>query len=376
MRKSFQASSSSNSGILLVGSSSCSAPEGCVLETAADSDLFPEERVAIERVCRGICYLYRDGNPRRQRAFSFEHLGKLNPISGQHLQDLSTVWRRLVNLSRPATGIAVVGLSESGIVPSFAMWSAAKGLFRSDQIQWFVTSRTNKLGPSFLESHSHAPVHFVPLDLVSYACDEIWVVEDELTTGKTIENLLECLMRVMDFSVVRVFSLLDYRGHSERGNLLQWAKRRGVVLHEQSLLLRADQPDSDNQSYSDNQPDSDDRIAGNSSYLAGSRVSDEHLENIYLKSAIEGINFGNENTGRDVEVDESIRNIGQPIKFVKGDQMAEAILGLDQNPKMWIQQITRSPWKIDGRAVRKRDVVSEGYFLYNSNLCCTTNKDN
>lgn len=164
---------------------------------------------ASRRIAAGTVCVRRDANPRRREAITFEHLGKLNPIVRQHLVDLATCFAQLLPLCQTTKRIVILGLAESGIVPAFAMQQGA--IAQGFHAPWYFSSRTDRGGLAFVEAHSHAPRHFLPPEFERLPMDELWIVEDEVTTGQTLFNLRCALDKSLDAVTIRLFSVLDAR---------------------------------------------------------------------------------------------------------------------------------------------------------------------
>ena len=76
------------------------------------------------------------------------------------------------------------------------------------------TRRPCSSGVFFQETHSHSPYHTLPIPQRRFA--EIWIVEDEITTGSTIKNLLHQIKDHVPAEVFRVFSLVDFRSEEQK----------------------------------------------------------------------------------------------------------------------------------------------------------------
>ena len=168
---------------------------------------------AAYRLAAGVMKVRRDANPRRQHAVTFTHLGKLNPIEATHIDDMASCFATLANETSNCDSPCILGLAESGIIPSFAMHRASLANGRCSR--WFCTSRNDQGGLKFCEPHSHAPHHFIPPELFSLEIEELWIVEDEITTGYTLNNLLQCIRRNPRILRTRVFTILDTRDATE-----------------------------------------------------------------------------------------------------------------------------------------------------------------
>ncbi|CAK8721127.1 Phosphoribosyl transferase [Candidatus Electronema halotolerans] len=107
----------------------------------------------------------------------------------------------------------LIGLTESGIVPSFLMHIEAcrQGI----PCKWVCsTRRTGIAGLPFQELHSHGPDHTLPLPPEETA--EVWIVEDEITSGTTVKNLISQIQEHLAAPVFRIFSFADSRSAEQK----------------------------------------------------------------------------------------------------------------------------------------------------------------
>lgn len=183
-------------------------------------------------------HLKRDNNPHRDDAFTLSCLGKIHPASskdflrcGRYLSDLldkavldkSAVDGISVSLdsacddsfcyndssysSNNGDEILIIGLTESGIIPSLLMY--IQTLRRNLNSNILYSTRRPLDGIAFKEKHSHGPDHILPLP--ECTIKEIWIVEDEITSGNTVYNLMVQLCDYLKISRVRVFAFADFR---------------------------------------------------------------------------------------------------------------------------------------------------------------------
>lgn len=196
-----------------------------------------DARTAAQRIASGTVSVRREANPRRSDAITFEHLGKLNPISRPHLVDLATCFARLLPTGLTTQRIMILGLAESGILPAFAMQQAA--LAQGGTPRWCFSSRIDRGGLAFLEPHSHAPRHFLPPTFDLCQMDELWIVEDEVTTGQTLMNLRNALGKLGAAVTIRFFSILDARPTTTEPALAVESILRGSPQSEGSTGSRS-----------------------------------------------------------------------------------------------------------------------------------------
>jgi hypothetical protein len=274
----------------------------------------PDERPAqcIFRLASGIRVVRRSSNPARKSAITFEHLGKLNPINQRHITDLVTAWDAILDCDWVDQSPVILGLTESGIIPSFAMHQAC--LRHRRDSSWYITSRTQHSRFSFSEPHSHAPVHFVPESMLREPCGNLYIVEDEITTGRTLCNLIACLSKYFKLRTVRVFALLDCRSKEDRTAMMACARQLGINLACKSLL------------------DIDQSLLHSRSFSTVATVLNESDAN---------------------------------VRLVQGEELGQSLSGLLADSNLRIQHITLSPWELDGYHVRLRHEIAPNYFSYN-----------
>ncbi len=282
----------------------------------------PSSLAAAGRLAAGMMRVRRDSNPRRRHAVTFSHLGKLNSIDASHIHDLMQCFTTLAAEISSCDAPCIIGLAESGIIPSFAMHRACLAQGRS--ARWFCTSRTDQGGLCFREPHSHAPRHFLPADLFAKPIAEMWVVEDEITTGRTLLNLLDCIHQTRGLDCVRVFTLLDTR----------------------------DQPEPD-------QPDRIQQWVARAGFNANMTVS---VQSVLRTNP----GFWNDN----VHPVEPRQRDDEPRQFVAGESLAGVLPSLLSGSLPRLQHVTLSPWMIDGYHVLSRQQMMPGYYLYNADECC------
>jgi hypothetical protein len=272
------------------------------------------QKVAISAICRiasGISVVRRRANPNREFSLTFKHLGKLNPVRSSHLQELVDCWRCVIGDETHNVSPLIIGLAESGIVPAFAMYRACEEL--SIGASWCHSSREVMGEIAFMESHSHAPRHFLSAkELHQDRFSELWIVDDEITTGATLVNLIESLFHVRMFRSVRIFTLLDNRASSLDSIFASLAHRVGVSIDVTSLIS----------------------FFGNPSLFP-------------IMNDVEEIERG-------------------PIEYVWGELISESLPALFLNPQKCIQQVTLSRWMVDGLAVRRHTQIGELYSIYNA----------
>ncbi|MDD2212081.1 MAG: phosphoribosyltransferase domain-containing protein [Desulfitobacteriaceae bacterium] len=155
----------------------------------------------------GFSMVSRQNNPKRQYAMVHNDLGKIGPVFPQEaIKLVKDMIQGGIEFGRGP----IIGLSESSIL---------LGRMVSEFIthsSFIFSSRYASTGMvAFSEPHSHAPVQYLKLDLIKDA-SEVCIMEDEITSGNTILNLIQTLLDEMPNLVnLRVVSLKmlcqDYR---------------------------------------------------------------------------------------------------------------------------------------------------------------------
>ena len=189
-------------------------------------------------------HLKRENNPLREDAFTVSCLGKLFPASssdfircGHWLSELLDEIPLTHLKSHPENehatdkikkcakkGILIVGLTESGIIPAFLMHLESR---KKDLNTHLIYSTRRPVdGIAFNESHSHGPNHVLPL--VDAMFKEIWIVEDEITSGNTVMNLIFQLRTHMPIDRVRIFAFADFRNREQKTALISRTSERNI----------------------------------------------------------------------------------------------------------------------------------------------------
>jgi len=138
----------------------------------------------------GFYTVKRHNNPMRKFAFVHRDLGKIGAADPDNIIRLAA---KMVNGALPFKNPLVLGLSESSILLGRVVCE-----FFGGGLYLFSTRYPHdrsELVP-FTEPHSHAPSQFLKLSGTGH-CREVCIVEDEVTTGNTIMNLVRLLAENM-----------------------------------------------------------------------------------------------------------------------------------------------------------------------------------
>jgi Phosphoribosyl transferase len=264
---------------------------------------------AANRILNGVAKVRRATNSRRIFGVTFEHLGKLNPIHLGHLQDLIDCFSVLISwLDSPR--VHVLGLAESGIVPSFAMHQSC--FMHGHSSQWFCSTRSIASPIRFEEPHSHAPQHFLSQVVFDHSADELWIVEDEITSGRTLDNLLKCIQPICNGRSIRIFSMLETRARKDIDSFQQTWKEHGISVSTYSIL------------------------SADPSFWCD-----------------------------DLVVGQPVQQRLQPASLSVGESIASALPLLVAGDIRSTQHVTLSPWMVDGHSIISKQHHQEGYYLYN-----------
>lgn len=277
----------------------------------------------------------RDGNSMRRYGHASPFIGKLGSLDCARLDEIGQLTRlALPDLPEPTL---VIGMTESSLLLAF--WMA---LWQQRPVDLRFTSRKVRNSDAhfieFREPHSHGPQHYLALEKgASFA--QIVIIEDELTTGATLRNLILVLEGVA--SRVFVATLSDMRPQNLRDELQNEMSARGVELQVVAL----------------------DKL---SSVLP--------VEGAPLRPHFNP--FGRALTDRHnalCELEKQWADFAPDAIYVIGECVDIALqwwLGLPVEQRPDLRQITRSPWVVDGVAVISRQVFAAAnqgsrYFLYN-----------
>jgi orotate phosphoribosyltransferase len=132
--------------------------------------------------------------------------------------------------------ICVLGFAETATGLGMAVASAIKGAY------YLTTTREDILDIksllNFEEEHSHATTHkcfVVDKDKVVDA-DRIILVDDEITTGKSMVNIIENLEETTNVKKYTVLSILDWRGKEHKELFDKVCKERSIQIEVVSLI--------------------------------------------------------------------------------------------------------------------------------------------
>lgn len=177
----------------------------------------------------GFYTVTRHNNLLRKHGLAHRDLGKVGPVAPERVIQLAG---RLVGGGLPFYKPLIMGLSESSILLGRVICEHYDGGL-------FLFSTRYPYDESgmvpFTEIHSHAPSQFLQLSNLG-DCSEIVIVEDEITTGNTIMNLIEVLAdNLPSLKRVAVLALKALCHFNKFTELSYRARSIGVELSIRSL---------------------------------------------------------------------------------------------------------------------------------------------
>ncbi|GBC61887.1 hypothetical protein DENIS_2849 [Desulfonema ishimotonii] len=304
---------------------------------------------------KDIFHLCRENNPRRRSAVTFSCLGKLESVRcatfDRWKRSLRSLVRQALKGVAPVPPPLVVGLTESGIIPSALL----HGILGENGIdaEWICSTRRAAPGLRFTESHSHGPDHVLPLPCRQPG--ELWFAEDEITTGRTLLNLCRRLCCHLAVSRVRIFALADMRPPGLRAAFDRCTAADGIRTSVHVLMpsvLSADPGRSEPvPQFSPDVPACDGIFTSGET----APVSDWHFPDIRpaLKSQ----------TAPRCPVLPR-REAGTILAVGEAVDMGLSLI--QKTPGLRLHHLTLSPWEIDGNHILNRIGVGGRYFLYNA----------
>lgn len=88
---------------------------------------------------------------------------------------------------------------------------------------------------TFEEEHSHATTHKLYYsDFDKF--DQIFLVDDEITTGKSMLNIIKAINQVSNIKEFSIFSLLDWRNSDDKKGYEELQEKLNISIHNYSLI--------------------------------------------------------------------------------------------------------------------------------------------
>ncbi len=161
---------------------------------------FPVEiTLAFSTDYSGFAAVKRKNNPLREEALVHRSLGKIGAVEPAETETL--VSRLSCQASLPGDW-PIIGLSESSILLGRLVAENHSGS------RFIYSTRYPEPGMvAFDEPHSHAPAHYLSLNGMDHY-DRLCIVEDEITSGNTVMNLMRVLaVNIHDLKRVHIMAL-------------------------------------------------------------------------------------------------------------------------------------------------------------------------
>lgn len=304
-----------------------------------------------------IYYLKRRNNPHRKTAVSFSFLGKLNPINQQKLLVGKKYLQKLLVKSLRQSPVSkrpiIIGLAESAIIPSALMHQVAREL--EIEAHWLCSTRRVTSGIHFSESHSHQPNHVLPL--CQHQPTEVWFVEDEITTGKTILNLILKLSPLLKVNSIRLFAFLDSRTPEETA-YFQSTLAKHYIQYSTQTLVQIEKTSQDIFKL-----ETTDAKFYSCQY---SQVTNKTINSAINYHGDRDWHYPEQRPALNAQLNTRL-NLPTHLKgclLAVGEVIDLAFRLLQVNPALFLQHITLSPWEID--RVRIFDYLEiNSYHIYN-----------
>jgi hypothetical protein len=175
----------------------------------------------------GFTVVARKNNPLRQYGMVHRNLGKIGPVKPLNTVNIvDEMVKGGIDFGRGP----IIGLSESSIL---------LGRIISEFIThtpFIFSTRYPMAGMvAFIEPHSHAPIQYLNMKALREA-REICIVEDEITTGNTLLNLIQVLLsQLANLQTIRVVALKMFCSDYRVIQMQDIIGERGVKLYLNSL---------------------------------------------------------------------------------------------------------------------------------------------
>jgi orotate phosphoribosyltransferase len=272
----------------------------------------------------------RDGNSRRKHGRVSPFIGKIAPVNGTALDVIATIASRA--LPQLTGNTLVVGLAESSLI--LATWVAS---VIPGKVELRCSTREKEHivdARPFSEPHSHGADHFISIPKDA-RYTQVVIVEDEVTTGTTLQNLIEQLQELSDSFYI--IALQDMRTDEDRARNLRAMEELNVTLTTVDLSSY-DTPST--------------LIQRNVLPISLGRREDCRVESV--STMLEA---------RKKKTFDTIYMVGECVEV--------PLLIWDVFKNVSLVQVTRSPWVVDNDVLYTRldlgmDAKDVRYFLYNA----------
>lgn len=212
--------------------------------------------------------------------------------------------------------------------------------------QWLCSTRRPAAGICFSESHSHSPNHVLPMP--QYQPTELWFVEDEITTGRTILNLALRLCPLLNISYIRFFALIDTRLKAQINQFNSILADYGIHASTHTLIQKELQENTE---------------------LNALSIQEKQKLSINTCKTERGWHFCDHRPALKAQFDilSELPNNLSSLLLVVGEAIDIGMRLVQINPLLSFQHITLSPWKIDRISIFSKLKICQQYYLYNYN---------
>lgn len=207
--------------------------------------VFPEKGVLKEDPKALFKPAVRHNNKKRSFLFVSKILGKHIPIQPSALrkacQQLACIYAKRAHLGStlplmPSERVLVIGFAETAT----AMGHCFFDCFGKNATYIHSTRERFKEVPNLLqfeESHSHATQHnfYLRNKSLLFEAKNIIIVDDEITTGNTVLNLIKALNSLAPNKRYTIVSFLDWRSNQDQ-NRFAGLEKSGISIDFISLL--------------------------------------------------------------------------------------------------------------------------------------------
>lgn len=176
----------------------------------------------------------------------------IDAIKGRNVKN-NILKSELNNPIKCNENVYVLGFAETATGLGMAVASSIEGCHYQTTTREDIVGIKNML--SFEEEHSHATNHkcFTLYENAIKDADRIILVDDEITTGNSMQNLIRELTKITSVSKYTILSILDWRNETHRSNMESLKQELGLDINVLSIMSGSVECD-DNTVYYDSEP--------------------------------------------------------------------------------------------------------------------------
>lgn len=161
--------------------------------------------------------------------YNFNSTNLVNYLHNQNL-NIKSELEKLISENKRTL---VVGFSETATGLGMSLAASIRNC------TYVTTTRENIINRntifSFEEEHSHATTHKLYFsDFNKF--DQIFLVDDEITTGKSMLNIIKEINQVSNIKDFSIFSLLDWRNNENKKQYEELQKKLNICINNYSLI--------------------------------------------------------------------------------------------------------------------------------------------